>query len=55
MKRTVAYWMILSALLLGAVVGCAPDGTSSGGTGKSEPSGKSSGPAQPKPPKEDPG
>jgi hypothetical protein len=54
MKQTAFFWMILSALLLGAATGCAPDGTSSDGTGKSSPSGKS-GPAQPKPPKEDPG
>jgi hypothetical protein len=54
MKQTAVFWMILTALLLGAAAGCAPDGTSNGGTGKTEPSGKSA-PAQPKPPKDDPG
>jgi hypothetical protein len=53
MKRTAVFWMLLTALMLGAAVGCAPDGTSS--DAKSSPTGKTSGPAQPKPPKEDPG
>jgi hypothetical protein len=52
MKRTAVFWVLLTALMLGAA-GCAPDGTSS--DGKSSPTGKTSGPAQPKPPKEDPG
>jgi hypothetical protein len=55
MKRTAVYWVFLTALFLGIMTGCAPDGTSNDATGKSAPSGKTSGPAQPKPPKEDPG
>ncbi|HLW65049.1 MAG TPA: hypothetical protein VKS79_06970 [Gemmataceae bacterium] len=53
MKSAAVLWMILTALLL-SVAGCAPEGTSGDGTGKSSPNGKSI-PAPPKPPRDDPG